>query len=125
MEITIAIIFGMIIGFIASFLLKNLKKIDDITTVLIISIAVLFAIAISHTTGVSIILINLVIGGFLANSLKEEHFFKVSTYTDYIMLPLLLFFFTFSGAELKIDLLVTLEILGMIYIFVRVIGKII
>ena len=38
-------------------------------------------------------------------------------------MPILLIFFTLSGAELNITLLTTLEVIGVIYIFVRVIGK--
>jgi len=48
---------------------------------------------------------------------------KIKVNTDAIILPLLLIFFTLSGAELKIHLLWQIGGLGLIYIVVRLIAK--
>jgi len=66
----------------------------------------------------------LTIGAILANKLDAELRDKVRTISDSFILPILLVFFTLSGAELNIALLGTLELLGLIYIVVRVVGKI-
>ena len=48
---------------------------------------------------------------------------KIKVNTDAIILPLLLIFFTLSGAELKVHLLWQIGGLGLIYIVVRLIAK--
>lgn len=122
-EIAISLAGGLILGYIIERLLKYFYKGDSITIFLIIVVGLLFGIGLSYMFDTSTILLPLAIGAVLANKLDFEMRDKVRTISDNFILPILLVFFTLSGAELDIGLLTTLEILGVTYLVVRVLGK--
>lgn len=123
MEIGLSILVGFIIGMIMDRFLEYFYKGDAITIFIIIVVGLLFGIGFSYMFDTSTILLPLVIGAVLTNKLSFDLRDKVRTVSDSFILPILLVFFTLSGAELDIGLLTTLEIIGIIYVLVRVIGK--
>ena len=122
-EIGFSILIGSIIGLILIYVLDHFKKGDNVSLLLIVVIGILFGIAIGYAVEISAILLPLTIGVLIANGLEREFMFKIKENTDAIILPLLLIFFTLSGAELKIHLLWQIGGLGLIYIVVRLIAK--
>ncbi len=122
-EIGFSILIGSIIGLILIYVLDHFKKGDNVSLLLIVVIGILFGIAIGYAVEISAILLPLTIGVLIANGLEREFMFKIKENTDAIILPLLLVFFTLSGAELKIHLLWQIGGLGLIYIVVRLIAK--
>lgn len=122
-EIGFSIIAGAIIGLTLIYILNHFKKGDNISLLLIVVIGILFGIAIGYSVEVSAILLPLTIGVLIANGLEKSFMRKVKSNTDAIILPLLLIFFTLSGAELKVHLLWQIGGLGLIYILVRLIAK--
>ncbi len=124
-EIVLAIIIGLVIGAVVVKILNYYYKGDNVSILIIIIIAVFFGIGLSYMLNTSTILLPLTIGAVLANSLNPDIKEKVRRNTDAVVMPLLLVFFTLSGAELNIQLLPSIGLLGVIYIFVRVIGKIV
>jgi NhaP-type Na+/H+ or K+/H+ antiporter len=122
-EIGFSILAGVIIGSILIYILNHFKKGDNVSLLLIVVIGILFGIAIGYSVEVSAILLPLTIGVLIANGLERDFMRKVKLNTDAIILPLLLIFFTLSGAELKIHLLWQIGGLGLIYILVRLIAK--
>ena len=122
-EIGFSILIGSIIGLIVIYVLDHFKKGDNVSLLLIVVIGILFGIAIGYAVEISAILLPLTIGVLIANGLEREFMFKIKENTDAIILPLLLIFFTLSGAELKIHLLWQIGGLGLIYIVVRLIAK--
>lgn len=122
-EIGFSMFAGIIIGLILIYILKHFKKGDNVSLLLIVVIGILFGISIGYAVEVSAILLPLTIGVLINNGLENQFMQKVKSNTDAIILPLLLIFFTLSGAELKIHLLWQIGGLGAIYVFVRLIGK--
>jgi NhaP-type Na+/H+ or K+/H+ antiporter len=122
-EIGFSILTGSIIGLGLIYILNHFKKGDNVSLLLIVVIGILFGIAIGYSVEVSAILLPLTIGVLIANGLERDFMRKVKLNTDAIILPLLLIFFTLSGAELKVHLLWQIGGLGLIYILVRLIAK--
>lgn len=124
-EIGISLVVGLVLGVIIERLLQYFYKGDGITIFLIIVVGLLFGIGFSYMFETSTILLPLMIGAVLTNKLSFDLRDKVRTISDAFILPILLVFFTLSGAELDIALLTTLEVIGVIYVTVRVIGKLV
>lgn len=124
LEIALSIGFGFIIGLVVERFIKYFYKGDKITIFLIVLIGLLFGIGVSYMLGLSTILLPLTIGTIVSNRLSFDMREKVRGISESFILPILLVFFTLSGAELNIEFLATLEILGIIYVIVRVVGKI-
>lgn len=125
LQIFLSIVLGAIIGIVVERFIEYFYKGDKITIFLIIVVGLLLGIGFSYMFDLSTILLPLTIGTVLANRLNFELRDKVRGISDSFILPILLVFFTLSGAELNVGLLATLEVLGLIYIFVRVAGKMI
>lgn len=122
-EIGFSVLVGSIIGVILIYILNHFKKGDNVSLLLIVVIGIFFGIAIGYAVEVSAILLPLTIGVLIANGLENNFMRKVKQNTDAVILPLLLIFFTLSGAELKVHLLWQIGGLGLIYILVRLIAK--
>lgn len=122
-EIGFSILIGSIIGLILIYVLDHFKKGDNVSLLLIVVIGILFGISIGYAVEISAILLPLTIGVLISNGLEKEFMQKIKINTDAIILPLLLIFFTLSGAELKVHLLWQIGGLGLIYIIVRLIAK--
>jgi Kef-type K+ transport system membrane component KefB len=122
-QILLSIGVGTIIGLLVERFIEYFYKGDNITLFLIIIVGLLFGIGITYMFDLSAILLPLTIGAILSNRLNFDLHIKIKSISDAFILPILLVFFTLSGAELNITLLTTLEIVGVIYIVVRVIGK--
>lgn len=116
---------GLVIGLVMVKFINYFYNGDKTTIFLIIVIGLLLGIGFSYMLEISTILLPLTIGAVLANTLKTDLRVKVRETSDAFILPILLIFFTLSGAELNVGLLSTLEIIGFTYIFVRVIGKVV
>ena len=125
LEIGLSIVIGSIIGLILVFILNHFKKGDNLSLLLIVVIGLFFGIGIGYAAEISAILLPLTIGVLISNKLETHFMLDIKDNTDAIILPLLLVFFTLSGAEMNVSLLPKLGELGLIYIFVRIIGKII
>jgi Kef-type K+ transport system membrane component KefB len=123
LEIGLSVGVGLIIGIIMERFLEYFYKGDAITIFLIIVVGLLFGIGFSYMFDTSTILLPLMIGAVLTNKLDFDLRDKVRRISDNFILPILLVFFTLSGAELDIGLLSTLEMMGIIYVLVRVLGK--
>ena len=123
LQILLAVGLGTIIGLVVERFIEYFYKGDNVTIFMIIIVGLLLGIGFSYMFDVSTILLPLTIGTVLSNRLSFDLRDKVRTISDAFILPILLVFFTLSGAELKIELLTTIEVLGVIYVLVRVLGK--
>lgn len=123
LQILISIGIGTILGLIVERFIEYFFKGDNITIFLIVVVGLLFGIGVTYMFDLSTILLPLTIGAILSNRLNFELRDRVRNISDAFILPILLIFFTLSGAELNLGLLTTLEVIGLIYIFVRVAGK--
>jgi len=124
LSIAFSFVVGGILGILMTKILKYYKNSDNITIVLIIFIAVVLGVSIGEVFETSDILLPLVMGMVMSNGISSELLEKFRSNTDAIVLPLLLVFFTISGADLKFESMGIIGGLALIYIIVRIVGKV-
>ncbi len=119
-EILGSLIAGFILGFAFNIPLKYFKKSSNR---LIITCGFVFlGNAIASFAGLSPLLLCMSMGAALINSnISGSEIFKI---TDNITPPIFLMFFVVSGAELDITIIPKVGIIGIIYLIIRVIGKV-
>lgn len=122
-SIGFSIIVGTIFGMIALAILRHYKDADNISIVLVIFTAVLFSVGVGETFETSDILLPLVMGAVISNGLDSGLVERFKKNTDAIVLPLLLVFFTISGADVSLRSLSLIGVIGGTYVIVRVCGK--
>ena len=121
-EIFASIFVGAIMGFLFCQLVRRLESGRDM---LIMTVAVVFL-----TTGISIhyhlslILTNMVVGFVLVNTRRESFVHKVTAPLQEIMPLVFLLFFGLAGAQLHLNQLPHLGLVGVVYIFARATGLI-
>lgn len=120
-EIFGSIIFGLILGIIMSFLTKWFTGRGNRLSIAIIFIFI--AIGVSNIANFSALLVCMSLSAVYANisRVSEKVFELVERFTP----PLYILFFFISGAELDLGILPSVGMIGVIYIVVRVIGKVI
>lgn len=119
-EIFGSIIIGFILGLIFIIPLRFFKK-DGNRLSLIIGFT--FAgIGISQLCGFSELLFCMAMGSAIANFSKESN--DILRLIDGLTPPIFMLFFVLSGADLNIKVLPTIGIVGVIYVVMRVIGKV-
>lgn len=118
-EIIGAIVLGFALGLL--FLLP-LKFFHSASNRLIITIGMVFlAAGLSDILGLSALLCCMSMGAMLANVSKSSS--ELMKLCDSITPPIFLLFFAVSGAELKLGVIPTIGLVGVIYIVLRVVGK--
>ncbi|AIO18426.1 potassium/proton antiporter [Candidatus Izimaplasma bacterium HR1] len=124
LEISMSLGFGALIGFIVTKIAKAYNRESDSFLMMVIIGFVFLGIAIGQAVHASAILLPMTIGVFLTNSIDERYEHRLTQTTDLFSAPILLAFFTIAGAELQLSLLAKIGLMGGIYLFVRVIGKV-
>ena len=124
LEIGISFGFGAILGFILYFLVKKFNR-DDDKILLMMTIGIVIAgIGLGQVFHASAILLPMTIGVVLTNLVEDSYEKRLTKNTDLFTAPILLGFFTLAGAELDLNVLRLVGIIGLIYIIVRVVGKV-
>lgn len=119
-EIGGALIVGFLLGLLFTVPLKWFKK--DGNRMALMCAFVFLGIGIADTFGFSSLLLCMAMGAALANfSSNVSHIMKLS---DYITPPVFILFFVLSGAELNLSVLPAIGVAGIVYVVMRVIGKI-
>ncbi|MCF7926552.1 MAG: cation:proton antiporter [Candidatus Izimaplasma sp.] len=123
-DIGFSVLIGGAIGLTLVRALNLHEKDDNISVILILIIGLFFGIGVGHAAETSAILLPLVIGMTVRNTSHTLVSTRIKSIAEAMTLPLLLLFFTLSGAELDLRTVQTIGIAGIIYIVVRVIGKV-
>ncbi|MBQ4110460.1 MAG: cation:proton antiporter [Clostridia bacterium] len=119
-EIGGALIVGFLLGLLFTVPLKWFKK--DGNRMALMCAFVFLGIGIADTCGFSSLLLCMAMGAALANfSSNVNHIMKLS---DYITPPIFILFFVLSGAELNLSVLPAIGVAGVVYVVMRVAGKI-
>ncbi len=118
-EIFGALIVGALLGFLFLLPLKHFKK-DSNRTSLIIAF-IFIGLGLSELCGFSSLLLCMSMGAILTNFSQDTN--KLMKLADNITPPIFILFFVASGAGLKLSVLPSVGLVGIIYIVVRVIGK--
>lgn len=118
-EIFGSILVGFIIGLILAFIAKREKDRDDMQVLTLIS--VIIGVGVAKAFNLSPLLTNIAIGMTIVNVLKRPA--KVFNSINDFAAPFYVLFFTLAGAMLELEVLATVGMIGVIYIFCRGIGK--
>lgn len=118
-EIVLALIVGAAVGFVMQFPLKWFKNSGNKLSILIAF--VFLASGLSKTFGISELLACMVAGAVLTNASNEAT--AMSVMSDKITPPLYMMFFVISGAELNLSILPSIGLIGLVYILLRIAGK--
>ncbi|NLK39106.1 MAG: cation:proton antiporter [Clostridiales bacterium] len=120
LEIVGSVVVGVVLGFLFNIPLRFFKKHSNR---LIITCGFVFlANALATFAGLSSLLLCMSMGASLINTASSgREIFKIA---DSITPPIYLMFFVVSGAELDISIIPKIGVIGVIYVVVRVVGKI-
>lgn len=122
-EIGLSILVGAVIGFVFC---QVVRRVTNPAEVLIVVFGtILIACGLSARWHLSLILTNMVVGFVLTNTRREAMVHRVTGSTTNVMPLLFLLFFCLAGAHLEIGKLLSLGTLGVMYIVMRSLGKII
>ena len=118
-EILLAVGIGFAMGLLFLIPLRWFKKDSNR---LVISVAFVFLTsAIADMLNVSSLMMCMAMGAAVANFCKTSD--SVMKITDYATPPITMLFFVLSGAGLNVGIIPTIGIVGIIYVVLRVIGK--
>lgn len=120
-EIGGALVVGAALGFIFLLPLRFFKKQGNRLSLIV---GFIFAgLGLAKWLGLSNLLLCMAMGAVIANFSPDVG--KLMDICDSVTPPIFMLFFVASGADLKISVLPTVGIIGIIYIVLRVIGKIV
>ena len=118
-EIGGAILTGFALGLLFLLPLRWFKK--DGNRLALIFGFVLLGVGLANLLNMSALLLCMAMGAALANFSKDvDHILKL---TDGVTPPLFLLFFVTSGAELQLGVLPSIGVAGVLYVLLRVVGK--
>lgn len=123
-EITLSLGLGAIIGFALSYIVKKFNRDSDAILLMMIIAAVFIGIGVGQAVHASAILLPMTIGVVLTNTVNESFEHRLTRATDLFSAPIMLAFFMIAGLELDLTTLPIVGVMGVIYIVVRVIGKV-
>ena len=118
-EIGGALVVGAILGFLFLLPMKAFKKDGNRLSLIIAFIFV--GLGLSQLCGFSSLLLCMAMGAIVANFSPDVN--QIMKLSDRITPPIFMLFFVASGADLKLSVLPAVGLVGVIYIVVRVIGK--
>jgi len=135
-EIVISILIGIVLGLVLSYIVKKFNRETD-SMLLMLTIGIIFAgigigqvpmimnfFGLHQTIYLSPILLPMTIGLVLTNRVDDAFEKRLTKNTDLFSAPILLGFFALAGAELDLSALLTVGVVGGVYIIFRVIGKV-
>lgn len=122
-EIVLSLVIGVGSGLIIGTISKRLAKSTDIVIVALLSIFV--PLIICNYFELSPFLTCVIAGFIYVNLFKGRSTHKLIDTIDYISPPILLMFFVMSGISIDFKLIPVIGILGLCYIILRIIGKVI
>ena len=118
-EIGLSLVVGLVLGVILAFCTRVFKSRANRLSLCIA--ATLFGVALSEIWHLSSLLLCMMIGAVLCNFGKDVD--RILDGSERWTPPLFMLFFVISGAELNLEILPTVGILGALYIIARSIGK--
>ncbi|MCI5969577.1 MAG: cation:proton antiporter [Oscillospiraceae bacterium] len=120
LEIVGALVIGAVLGMILTYFIRFFKK-DGNRLSLAVGF-VFIGIGIADMTGVSSLLLCMALGATFVNFSKQA--LPVMKVVDAVTPPIFMLFFVASGAALDLSVLPMIGIVGVIYVILRVVGKV-
>lgn len=128
-EIVISLGIGFILGLIITFLLKwftgRSNRISVVVAIVLLSVSInsIFK-ALNLDFEFSTLLAIMMIGAVFTNTSKSDQIETIMELVDRFTPPILISFFVISGAHLNLNVLKSVGLIGVVYIVMRVIGKV-
>jgi len=120
LEIGISIILGVLMSILMKLMFRWFKKSSNRICIILSSILITYWLA--ETLNGSALLACMILGAMLANILVDmDHISKI---TESFSPPIFMIFFVISGAGFEISALKGIGIIGLLYVVMRVAGKI-
>ena len=124
-EVFASLAIGFVVGLLMSLLLKWFTgRSNRISVICAVILIVVSLSAVITFLNLSTLLACMMMGAVFTNTTKKTNVNTIMELCDRFTPPLLILFFTISGASLKLNVLLTVGLVGLIYIVMRVIGKI-
>ncbi len=121
-EVLLSVLFGGVLAFLFSILSRKLSNSGDVSILLMGTTFI--AIGICTVFHLSLILTNMIIGMIVVNTQSYDLTQKIHDRLPSYMPLLFILFFTLAGANLHIDALPSLGLVGLVYILARSAGLI-
>jgi Kef-type K+ transport system membrane component KefB len=118
-EIIFALIIGFVIGILLAYISSKAKGEDELLVITIASI--LLALGLAKHFNVSTLLACMMLGATIANMAQNSN--RLLSIVDRVTPPIFVAFFTLAGVDLDLGVLKDVGLIGIGYVFVRVIGK--
>ena len=119
LEIFSALLLGVVMGILLTYISKKAKGEDQLLSIVLAFLFVTAGIAIS--LDLSSLLACMMIGATLININPNNK--KAFSTIDRFTPPILILFFTIAGVQLDLSVLKDVGILGLAYVIIRVVGK--
>ncbi|QMS84686.1 cation:proton antiporter [Candidatus Xianfuyuplasma coldseepsis] len=125
MEIGLSIVFGSVIGVIAGVATRTITKNQEaqVKQLDLIIITVFITVGIAMLFDASPILTPMIAGAFVTNLINKDSYILEEETIRFFIPPIMILFFTLSGAQLSFSVLATIGVIGVVYIIGRTIGK--
>jgi Kef-type K+ transport system membrane component KefB len=120
LEVCLSIIVGIIVGIAISFLVQKLK--DNRSVFIVVFSLVLISVGLTRMFHLSLILTNMITGMYIVNTQPNSITHKITQELTQVMPLLFIMFFVLAGANLHIDALPALGLIGVIYTIGRSTG---
>lgn len=120
LELGLSVVIGGVIGLVMTIPYRWFKK--DGNRIILTTGFIFITYALASMAGASPLLTCMIMGAVFVNIFQDSD--SVMNLTDYITPPIFLMFFVVSGAELDITILPKIGLCGIIYVVLRVAGKI-
>ena len=124
-EVFASLAIGFVVGLLMSLLLKWFTgRSNRISVICAVILIVVSLSAVITFLNLSTLLACMMMGAVFTNTTKRSNVNTIMELCDRFTPPLLILFFTISGASLKLNILLTVGLVGLIYIVMRVVGKV-
>lgn len=118
-EIGLSIVIGAAVGLLLLIPLKYFKKTSNRLSITVC--AVFLSSGLATLFGASSLLTTMIAGMVFCNISNESD--TIANIADSVTSPIFMMFFVISGAQLNINIIPQIGIVGIIYLIVRVVGK--
>jgi Kef-type K+ transport system membrane component KefB len=124
-EIGISILFGSAIGLISGLATRSISKNTDakVKHLDVIIITVFITVGVAMLFDASPILTPMIAGAFVTNLINKDTYILEDETIRFFIPPIMILFFTLSGAQLSFSTITTVGLIGVMYIISRSIGK--
>lgn len=125
LEIGLSILFGSVIGFVAGFATKTITRDREakVKHLDVVIITVFITVGVAMIFDASPILTPMIAGAFVTNQINKDTYILEDETIRFFIPPIMILFFTLSGAQLSFSVLTTVGLIGVVYIVARTIGK--